>query len=123
MSFTRRTPEEVLSKAKKDGVEIVDIRFCDLPGLMQHFSIPAHELTEGAFWGATIRLGGADAMAVGGIVNASGNIGGIIGIPIVAYLSGRHQWGVAFLIGSLTAALSALVWLVIKPAPVATRRS
>ena len=49
MSFTRRTPEEVLSLLKKDGVEIVDIRFCDLPGLMQHFSIPAHELTEGAF--------------------------------------------------------------------------
>ena len=49
MSFTRRTPEEVLSQLKKDGVEIVDIRFCDLPGLMQHFSIPAHELTEGAF--------------------------------------------------------------------------
>jgi len=49
LSFTRRTPEEVLSQLKKDGVEIVDIRFCDLPGLMQHFSIPAHELTEGAF--------------------------------------------------------------------------
>src|SRR5437660_5142525 len=28
---------------------IVDIRFCDLPGLMQHFSIPAHELTEEVF--------------------------------------------------------------------------
>jgi len=49
LSFTRRTPEEVLKQLKKDGVEIVDIRFCDLPGLMQHFSIPAHELTEGAF--------------------------------------------------------------------------
>ena len=46
---TRRTPEEVLSLVKKEGVEIVDFRFCDLPGLMQHFSIPAHELTEGAF--------------------------------------------------------------------------
>jgi glutamine synthetase len=49
LSFKRRTSEEVLSQLKKDGVEIVDIRFCDLPGLMQHFSIPAHELTEGAF--------------------------------------------------------------------------
>ena len=49
MSFTRRTPEEVLSQLKNDGVEIVDIRFCDLPGLMQHYSIPAHELTVGAF--------------------------------------------------------------------------
>ncbi|MFI5053324.1 MAG: hypothetical protein ACHQDE_03090, partial [Acidimicrobiia bacterium] len=27
-----------------ESVDVVDIRFCDLPGLMQHFSIPAHEL-------------------------------------------------------------------------------
>src|SRR5437763_1128223 len=32
-----------------ESVDIVDIRFCDLPGLMQHFSIPAHELTEEVF--------------------------------------------------------------------------
>jgi glutamine synthetase len=31
------------------GIEIVDLRFCDLPGLMQHFSVPAHELTESSF--------------------------------------------------------------------------
>src|ERR1700710_1461207 len=30
-------------------VDIVDIRFCDLPGLMQHFSIPAHERSEDVF--------------------------------------------------------------------------
>ncbi len=34
---------------QQEGVEIVDFRFCDLPGLMQHFSVPAHELTDGAF--------------------------------------------------------------------------
>ena len=49
MAFTRRTPEEVLSLVKKEGVEIIDFRFCDLPGLMQHFSVPAHELTDGVF--------------------------------------------------------------------------
>src|SRR6478672_3793727 len=32
-----------------EEVDIVDIRFCDLPGLMQHFSIPAHELSEDVF--------------------------------------------------------------------------
>src|SRR6267154_2395534 len=32
-----------------ESVEIVDVRFCDLPGLMQHFSIPAHELSEDVF--------------------------------------------------------------------------
>ena len=44
-----RTPAEVLSLAKTEGVEIVDFRFCDLPGLMQHFSAPAHQLTEDGF--------------------------------------------------------------------------
>ena len=34
---------------KDEGIEIVDVRFVDLPGLMQHFSVPAHELTEDVF--------------------------------------------------------------------------
>ena len=34
---------------KESDAEIVDFRFCDLPGLMQHFSVPAAELTEGLF--------------------------------------------------------------------------
>src|SRR5439155_8938069 len=44
-----RTPADVVKLAKDEGVAIVDFRFCDLPGLMQHFSVPAHELTEDAF--------------------------------------------------------------------------
>ncbi len=32
-----------------EGVDMVDLRFCDLPGLMQHFSVPAHQLTEASF--------------------------------------------------------------------------
>jgi len=44
-----RTPAEVLSLAGSEGVEIVDLRFCDLPGLMQHFSVPASQLTEEGF--------------------------------------------------------------------------
>jgi glutamine synthetase len=45
----QRTPGEVLGLVESEGIEIVDFRFCDLPGLMQHFSVPAHELTEGGF--------------------------------------------------------------------------
>jgi glutamine synthetase len=44
-----RTPAEVLRLIQDEGIEIVDLRFCDLPGLMQHFSLPAHELTEDGF--------------------------------------------------------------------------
>src|SRR5690242_7591470 len=45
----QRTPTEALRLAKDEGVEVVDLRFCDLPGLMQHFSMPVHELTEDGF--------------------------------------------------------------------------
>jgi glutamine synthetase len=44
-----RSPAEVVRLCQDEGVEIVDFRFCDLPGLMQHFSAPVHELTEEGF--------------------------------------------------------------------------
>src|SRR6478752_9999202 len=44
-----RSPADVVRMLSDEGAQIVDIRFCDLPGLMQHFSIPAHELTEDVF--------------------------------------------------------------------------
>ncbi|MEY2431675.1 MAG: glutamine synthetase, partial [Acidimicrobiaceae bacterium] len=44
-----RTPDEVLGLIRDEAIDIVDFRFCDLPGLMQHFSSPAHELTSDAF--------------------------------------------------------------------------
>jgi glutamine synthetase len=44
-----RTPDEVLGLIRDEAIDIVDFRFCDLPGLMQHFSSPAHELTADAF--------------------------------------------------------------------------
>ena len=40
------TPEQVLEFVKKNKIEIVDLKFNDLPGIWQHFSIPASELTE-----------------------------------------------------------------------------
>ena len=45
----KRSANDVLKLVKDEGVEIVDVRFCDLPGLMQHFSVPAHELTADVF--------------------------------------------------------------------------
>src|SRR5438132_216747 len=44
-----RSPADVVRMLSDEDIAIVDIRFCDLPGLMQHFSIPAHELTEDVF--------------------------------------------------------------------------
>ncbi len=71
----------------------------------------AVELNEGAYWGGAMMVGGADTMAVSGIMNTGGNLGGIIGIPIIAYLSGEHLWRLAFLIGAGSAIASAIAWL------------
>ena len=40
------TPEEVAKFIKQKDIQIVDLKFNDLPGLWQHFSIPPRELTE-----------------------------------------------------------------------------
>src|SRR5438132_709808 len=43
------TAKDVLKLAKEKGAKIVDLRFIDLPGLWQHFSIPMSELNEEIF--------------------------------------------------------------------------
>ena len=43
------TPSEVVALAKEHDVKIVDLKFMDLPGMWQHFSIMAGELTEDLF--------------------------------------------------------------------------
>jgi glutamine synthetase len=55
------TPDDVLRLITDEGVQFVDVRFCDLPGVMQHFTVPASTLDadvfeEGlAFDGSSIR--------------------------------------------------------------------
>ena len=33
--------DDLLAYIKEEGIETVDVRFCDLPGVMQHFTVPA----------------------------------------------------------------------------------
>src|SRR5206468_9718417 len=44
-----RKPADVLKLVKDNDIKIVDLRFMDLPGLWQHFSVPTHELSEKSF--------------------------------------------------------------------------
>src|SRR2546425_84657 len=46
---TGATPADVIRKAKDAGVQVVDLKFTDLPGTWQHFSIPLKELTDDLF--------------------------------------------------------------------------
>ncbi|MBO0867292.1 MAG: type I glutamate--ammonia ligase [Micromonosporaceae bacterium] len=54
-------PEELLRYVADEGVKFVDVRFCDLPGIMQHFTVPAETFTDDyftngvAFDGSSIR--------------------------------------------------------------------
>jgi glutamine synthetase len=41
--------DEVLRYIKDEDVAFVDVRFCDLPGVMQHFNVPAQTLTADFF--------------------------------------------------------------------------
>ena len=42
-------PKEVLAFAKEHGAKMVDLKFIDLPGVWQHFTVPMSELDEGTF--------------------------------------------------------------------------
>ena len=41
--------DELLKFVKDEGVEMVDVRFCDLPGIMQHFTVPVSSFGQGVF--------------------------------------------------------------------------
>ncbi len=41
--------DEVLKYLKDQDVKFVDVRFCDLPGVMQHFTVPAESVTADFF--------------------------------------------------------------------------
>lgn len=43
------TSDDIFKLIKDEKVEYVDIRFCDLPGVVQHFSIPASAFDESVF--------------------------------------------------------------------------
>ena len=52
------TPKEVMEFVKKEGVEIIDLKFNDLPGLWQHFSMAASELSE-SIWSEGVGFDGS----------------------------------------------------------------
>ena len=75
----------------------------------------AVEVNEGPYWAAIMHVGRADTMAASGLLNTGGNAGGLIATPVVAYLSERHEWTLAFVIGAAFAVAGAALWLVIDP--------
>ena len=52
-----QTNDELMSFIKDEGVEFVDVRFVDLPGIQQHLTVPvsSFNLDPMAFDGSSIR--------------------------------------------------------------------
>ena len=51
MAYSERpkNPDEVLKLIKDTNAEVVDLRFCDMPGTWQHFTLPLSEVDEKLF--------------------------------------------------------------------------
>ena len=74
------------------------------------------ELNEGNYWGVAMRLAPNDSMAATAVLNTGGNLGGVIGTPVIAALSAAAGgWGVVFATGAVTSVVAALLWLTINP--------
>lgn len=71
------------------------------------------EVTEGSFWGATMRLAPTDTMLATAVLNTGGNLGGVVATPIIAVLSAHHGWTAVFATGAVTSLAAAALWLTI----------
>jgi ACS family glucarate transporter-like MFS transporter len=70
------------------------------------------EANEGNYWGVTMRLAPNDSMAATAVLNTGGNLGGVIGTPVIAALTATQGgWGVVFATGAVTSVVAALLWL------------
>ncbi len=73
------------------------------------------ELTEGSYWGATMRRAPDDTMAATALLNTGGNLGGVVATPIIAALSSSYSWTSVFATGAVCALVAAGLWLKIDP--------
>ena len=55
----KRTAEEVMELIEKENVEFIDLQFTDLPGRLQHTTVPAYTLGEDAFTEGVPKLDGS----------------------------------------------------------------
>lgn len=80
-------------------------------------------MAEGPFWTTAARLGGKFAATSGGVVNTGGNLGGLIAIPLSAFIASEtavegdpaHGWTVALVTSSIVIGVGGLLWLAVDP--------
>ena len=81
------------------------------------FGFGCVEITEGSFWGATMRLAPQDTMAATAVLNTGGNLGGVVATPIIAVLSAHHGWTAVFATGAVLSMVAAALWFTIDASP------
>src|SRR5256714_3912333 len=72
------------------------------------------ELTEGSYWGATIRRSPSASMAATALLNTGGNLGGVVATPIIAALSSSYSWTAVVATGAVCALVAAGLWLKVR---------
>jgi ACS family glucarate transporter-like MFS transporter len=70
--------------------------------------------TEGAYWSASMDLGGARAGTAGGVLNLAGNLGGVASTSLVPLLIKHFGWPFAFQSAAALAAIAAVLWLRVR---------
>lgn len=88
------------------GTYLTVVTLCVCFGLTQ--------VTEAAFWGATITISGRHASAAAGVLNTGGNIVGFFGGMLVPLTAASFGWSVAMATGSIFAIVGSLLWLLIR---------
>jgi ACS family glucarate transporter-like MFS transporter len=74
------------------------------------------EVNEGNYWGTVMRVAPNDSMAATAVLNTGGNLGGVIGTPIIGALTAvQGGWSIVFLTGVVTSLVAALLWFGLDP--------
>jgi len=81
------SPEDVLKWIADEQIQFVDYRFCDLPGLMQHVTVPSHVVDEDAFTGGH----GFDGSSIRGFQGIQESDMMLLPDPATAYLDPFRQ--------------------------------
>jgi len=72
------------------------------------------QMTEGAFWAATIAVSGRNASSACGVLNTGGNVVGGVGALLIPLTVHQLGWGAALASGSLFAFVGMLLWCWIR---------
>ncbi len=78
------------------------------------FSYGFTQITEAAYWAATISVAGRNASEAGGVLNTGGNIVGFVGGVLVPLTAAQFSWTVAVSTGSVFALIGALLWCFVR---------